>query len=44
MKVNLHVVPAEGFFKLNRFDPSKNNVRSQWFHGKKGETSVSEGK
>ena len=29
--VTLHVCPAPGLFKPNRFYPSKNNVRTAWF-------------
>lgn len=29
--VRLHACPAPGFFKLSRFHPSKNNVRTAWF-------------
>ena len=43
VKVNLHVAPEEGYFKLNRFTPSKNNVRSQWFLGKTEENQESSG-
>ena len=43
VKINLHVTPEEGYFKLNRFNPSKNNVRSQWFLGKTEETKESAG-
>lgn len=42
VKVNLHVVPEEGYFKLNRCNPNKNNVRSQWFHGNAEEKEISE--
>ena len=43
VKVNLHVVPEEGYFKLNRLNPNKNNVRSRWFHGSAEEKEMSEG-
>lgn len=42
VKVNLYVVPEEGYFKLNRFNPNKNNVRSQWYHGGTEEKEISE--
>lgn len=31
--VHLHVAAQEGSFKLNRFLPAKNSIRSGWFFG-----------
>lgn len=32
IKMHIHAVPESGTFKLNRFHPEKNNVRSHWFN------------